>query len=94
MKSLSVNSRQVEIVVFAVLWLLVFSVPFFATREFSTAHWDTIFREWAHLGVFLFIFLINVYLLVPLFLFRNKYLLYCSGTFLACAAGNHHNARG
>jgi hypothetical protein len=82
MKSLSVNSRHVEIAVFTVLWLLVFSVPFFATREFTTAHWDTIFLEWAHLGVFLFVFLVNVYLLVPLFLFRNKYLLYGSGAFL------------
>ena len=79
---LTLNSRKIETVVFGVLWLLVFSVPFFSAREFSTLQWDRIIREWVHLGAFLFIFLINIYFLVPRLLFRNKYLLYCMGTII------------
>jgi hypothetical protein len=81
MKSRALTSRNIEAVVYGILWLFVFSVPFFRTREFSILQWDRIIREWVHLSAFLFIFLINIYFLVPRLLFRKRYLLYCIGTF-------------
>jgi hypothetical protein len=80
MTMLMLNSRKIETVVFGVLWLLVFSVPFFSAREFSFLQWDSIISQWTHLGAFLIIFLVNIYFLVPRLLFRNRYLLYCMGT--------------
>jgi hypothetical protein len=82
MKSLSLSSRKIEAVVYGVLWLFVFAVSFFSTREFPIVQWDRIIREWIHLSAFLFIFLINIYLLVPRFLFEKKYLLYGMGNLI------------
>ncbi len=77
MKSLSLNSRKIEAIVYGVLWLLVFAVPFFSTREANILQWKRIIKEWIHLSAFLLIFLLNVNVLVPRLLFEKKYLLYC-----------------
>lgn len=82
MTILMLNSRKIETAVFGVLWLLVFSVPFFSAREFSILQWDRILREWVHLSAFLLLFAINISFLVPRLLFRNRYLLYCMGTII------------
>ena len=80
MKSLSLNSRKIETIVYGVLWLLVFAVPFLSTRESNTIQWGRIVREWIHISAFLLIFLSNAYILVPRVLFEKKILLYCAGT--------------
>jgi hypothetical protein len=85
MKSLSLNSRKIEAIVYGILWLLVFTIPFFSTRESSIVQWERIFNDWMRLSAFLFIFLLNVNILVPRLLFEKKYLLYCVGTLIVFA---------
>jgi hypothetical protein len=76
MKSLHLNSRKIEVLIYVFVWTLVFAVPFFSERNAGQIQWDQIARHWLNLGGFLLIFLINVYVLVPRFLLEKRYLPY------------------
>jgi hypothetical protein len=76
MKSLKLNSRKIEILVYVFVWALVYAVPFFSERTAGQIHWDQIVRHWLNLSGFLLIFLVNVYVLVPRFLLEKRYLPY------------------
>lgn len=78
MKTLQLNARKIELLVYTLVWLFVFSISFFNARNFNTIDLERLIGEWIHLLAFLVIFLINVYVLVPRFLFEKKYLYYLS----------------
>ena len=78
MKSLSLNNRRIELIVYCLVWAMVFSLSFFNARESNSIDWNRLIAEWMHLIPFLIIFIINVYVLVPRFLFVKKYLYYLS----------------
>jgi hypothetical protein len=73
MKSLQLNSRKIEILLYAVIWALVFSVPYFSERSSGHINWNEVARNWTHILSYLVIFLINVYVLVPLLLLKKRY---------------------
>ena len=80
MKLIQLNARKIEILLYGLVWLLVFSISVFNGRNLNTTDWDRIIREWIHLLWFLFIFLINVFVLVPQLLFKKKYLYYLAAS--------------
>jgi len=73
MPSVSLHLRKVELSLYLVIWALVFSVPFFASRNLEHINWHRLTNDWFHLVGYLIIFLVNVYLLVPQYLLRKRY---------------------
>ena len=71
--------RSIESIVYIVGWLIAFSIPFFHHRSYNVILWDRIFEDWIKMGVLLIIFILNIRLLIPLFLFEKKY-----GNYIGC----------
>lgn len=82
----SPNFRIIESLVFTVVWVGIFSLPFFMNREFGVVDWNRVSGEWIRITTFLILFMLNVYLFVPQFLFQKKYLYYISFTILGILA--------
>jgi hypothetical protein len=76
MKSFHLNSRKIEILLYVVIWALVFSVPYFSERSSGHINWNEVAKNWTHVLGYLVVFLINVYVLVPRFLMKKRYLFY------------------
>jgi hypothetical protein len=76
MKSLQLNSRKIEILLYIVIWALVFSVPYFSERSSGHINRDELARNWTHILGYLVVFLINVYILAPQLLLKKRYLYY------------------
>jgi hypothetical protein len=79
MKSLSLSSRKIESLVYALVWMLVFAVPYFDRGRADGVDWNRLAKEWSHLSGFLIVFVVNVYLFIPRFLFEKQYLWYFAG---------------
>ena len=82
MREKILNIRIIEIVVFAIIWVAVFTVPFFNQRIDNTVNWSKVIGEWITMLSFLILFLLNTLFLVPKFLFQKKYSSYIILTFL------------
>ncbi len=76
MKSLKMNSRKIEVLLYVLIWTFVFSVPYFNERISDRFNWNEIIKNWIHVFGYLIIFLTNVYFLVPRLLFKKRYLNY------------------
>jgi len=48
MKSLQLNSRKIEILIYVVIWALVFSVPYFSERSSGHINWNEVAKNWSH----------------------------------------------
>lgn len=70
------NLRNIESIIYLVIWLGIFSIPFFQNRQAELVNWEKVSVEWVKMSSYLTIFLINAYYLVPGFLFKKKYSLY------------------
>ena len=70
------NIKIVELLAFSVIWLSIFSIPYFNNRIFSIVNWDKVIGEWIRVATFLAIFLINIFVLIPHLLINKKYWLY------------------
>ena len=80
-KKLSINT--IEILVFTIIWLAIFSIPYLVQQSLNTIFWEKIFSEWIRMAALLILFLINIVFLVPRLLFTKKYLKYTfAGLFL------------
>lgn len=79
MKTLSLDSRKIETIFYMLIWALVFSVPYFNQRDLNHINWGMVKGNWIHLLGYLFIFLINVYILIPQLLLKKRYLRYFVG---------------
>jgi hypothetical protein len=79
MKTLSLNSRNIETLVYFLIWALVFSVPYFNERNLNHIDWEMVKGNWSRLFGYLAIFLVNVYILVPQLLLKKRYLYYFAG---------------
>lgn len=80
-KKLNINT--IETVVFAIVWLAIFSIPYLQEQSTNTIFWDKVLSEWVRIGALLILFLINIIFLVPRLLFAKKYLKYTfAGLFL------------
>jgi hypothetical protein len=76
MKSLMLNNRKIEIIIYAVVWAVILYIPYYSIKSFGFINWHRLTREWIQLLGYLIIFLLNVYILVPKLLFQKKYLYY------------------
>jgi hypothetical protein len=81
MKSLQLNSRKIEILLYVAVWALVFSVPYFSERSSGNINWDEVTRNWTNVSGYLVVFLVNVYILVPGLLLRKRFLYYFISVF-------------
>lgn len=73
MRKQILNIRIIEVIVFAVIWMGVFSIPFFTQRTGDNVNWGRVNSEWIRMCSFLVLFLLNTLVLVPRFLFQKKY---------------------
>ena len=73
MKEKIFNIRIIELIVFIVIWVVVFSIPFFSQRIDNDINWGKVMGEWIRMCSFLIIFLMNAFLFVPRLLFQKKY---------------------
>lgn len=80
------NLKSIESIVFMVIWVGVFSIPFFQHRINNEVDWAKVNAEWIRISSFLVIFTINAYYLVPKLLFQKKYLPYIAFTLLTIIA--------
>jgi len=76
------NIKSIESIVFIVIWVGIFSVPFFLYRNNNIVDWGKVNGEWIRMLSFLIIFVLNAYYLVPKLLFQKKYLNYVVFTLL------------
>lgn len=72
------NRKQyiLENLIYAFIWLVLFIIPLAGYSFEGSIHWNDVRRYWVGLLPFAVLFLLNNYLLIPLFLFRKKHLLY------------------
>jgi hypothetical protein len=86
MPELSSNRfKKTEILAYSFLWLTVFLVPFFHDRVFGSVVWGKLWADWGMVAGFMLLFLLNVYVLVPLLFFRKRYPLYALFALLLAA---------
>ncbi len=78
----STKIKNIEYIVFTMIWLSIFSIPFFQNRQLDVIDWGKVTGEWLRMSSFLLIFLINAYILVPRLLFQKKYISYIGFTLL------------
>lgn len=86
MKEKKFNFSTIELILFVVIWMAVYSIPFFSHRIENQINWGKVTVEWIRMSAFLVIFLLNTLWLVPGFLFKKKYKWYFIFTFLAIVA--------
>jgi hypothetical protein len=72
----ALNIRKIERIVFVVIWMAIFSFPFFNHRLSNEVNWGKVMGEWIRISTFLIIFVVNTFFLVPKFLFQKKYIIY------------------
>lgn len=86
MKNKIINIRIIELFVFVVVWIAVFSVPFFNQRMENTVDWSKVTREWITMLSLLIVFTLNTLVLVPRFLFQKKYTVFIVLVFILIMA--------
>ncbi len=78
-----VNFNYLESITYLVIWLVIFSFPFFQHRNINTVDWKNVSLDWVKMASFCIIFVLNGFILVPKLLFRKKYFPYVGITLLA-----------
>ena len=76
MSERKINFKTIEIVVFATIWFVLFSIPYLQEQSGTTLYWDKMKEEWIRTATYFSIFLLNITLLVPRLLFPKKYVRY------------------
>ena len=76
MKNIRLSGKKIGNLFWILVWILVFSVPYFHESSRGEIKWPHLLKNWIHLFGYLLIFLLNVYLLAPKLLLRKKYLRY------------------
>jgi hypothetical protein len=66
----------IEALIYGVIWIGVFSIPFFNQWGYSALDWDKMLSEWLRILGFFMIFLLNIMVLIPKFLIAQKYKVY------------------
>jgi hypothetical protein len=81
-KTFLLNIRIIELIVLVVIWIALFSVPFFNHRLNNAVDWTEVRSEWIRMFSYFTIFVTNIFVLVPGFLFQKKYSAYIGLVFL------------
>jgi uncharacterized protein (DUF2164 family) len=76
------NTRNIELLVYVIIWLIVLLMPIFFSQYNDGINWSRVSHEWIKIIPFLIIFLIHNYLLFPFILIPKKYWFYFGSTLL------------
>ena len=74
------NIHLFEFLLIGVLWLGIFSIPFFTQRANNYFEWSTLLMDWMRIFFFFAVFVVNTTLLVPRFLLTKKYSMYIASS--------------
>ncbi len=72
----SIKIEVIELLLFGVIWLGIFSIPFFNQWGYGSLDWSKLLSEWLRIFGFFLIFLINISILVPRYLIPKNYRTY------------------
>ena len=72
----SFKVEVIEFLIFGIIWIGIFSIPFFNQWGYASLDWDKLLSEWLRIFGFFMIFLINILLLIPKYLITKKYKTY------------------
>lgn len=80
--SKTLNFKIIELIVFIVIWMAIFAIPFFNHRLNNAVNWGKVTGEWIKILSYFIVFIVNAYVLVPKYLFQKKYSVYIGLTLL------------
>ncbi len=72
----SLKIEVIEFLLFGIIWIGIFSIPFFNQWGYASLDWDKLLSEWLRIFGFFMVFLINIFLLIPKYLITKKYKTY------------------
>lgn len=68
--------KNLEIIIFWLIWLIVYISPIFAQNNNETIDWKPIFSNWVRFLPFVIISALNHFILVPLLFFKKRTVVY------------------
>ena len=78
----AIKIEVIELLLFGVIWIGIFSIPFFNQWGYSSLDWTKLFSEWLRIFGFFLLFILNITVLVPKYLIPQKYKSYIISAFL------------
>jgi hypothetical protein len=72
----SIKIEVIEYLLLGVIWVGIFSIPFFNQWGYSSLDWKKLLSEWLRISVFFAVFMVNIALLIPKYLITQKYKAY------------------
>lgn len=72
-KKKSVSFIFIESAIFVLIWLMIFLIPIGVNQTEGILLWDRIMESWIKIASFLFVFILNIYVLIPLYLKKKLY---------------------
>jgi len=72
----SFNVKIIEGLLFGMIWIGIFSIPFFSQWGYSSLNWQKLLSEWLRIFIFFLVFMINIGVLIPKYLITHKYKVY------------------
>ena len=69
----SIKIEVIEFLLFGIIWIGIFSIPFFNQWGYATLDWKELLSDWLRIFGFFVVFLINILLLIPKYLITKKY---------------------
>jgi hypothetical protein len=72
----SYKIEVIEFLLFGIIWIGIFTIPFFNQWGYSSLDWEKLFSEWLRIFGFFVLFIINIWLLIPKYLIPKNYKAY------------------
>ncbi len=72
-KKKSVSFIFIESAIFVLIWLMILLIPIGVNQAEGILLWDRIMESWIKIASFLFVFILNIYVLIPLYLKKKQY---------------------
>lgn len=67
------KTRKVFLLLYAIIWLLVLISPYLRyMQDIGPNSWNRMIGDWTNLGLLFFVFLVNLFVLVPKLLLKSK----------------------
>ena len=68
--------RTAENLIFLFIWLVIYSIPLFRNKLYDSILWKDVYADWLKISMFLVVFLINIFLLIPHYLLKKLHIDY------------------
>jgi hypothetical protein len=69
----TIKIEVIETLLFGVIWMGIFSIPFFNQWGYQSLDWEKLLTEWLRILGFFVVFLVNIMILIPKYLIRQEY---------------------